>query len=106
SFGLRYSEETSDPARRPSAGAMPGRCGFCLRGETHRTTFCLQLPCPAFVSLSTKTLAGPNSTARSIRGISLAPKRTGLPAFRNPEFDLKYQCVIRASEGSRNPDFF
>ena len=38
SLGLRYSEDTSNPARRPSAGAMPGRCGFCLRGETHRPT--------------------------------------------------------------------
>src|SRR6516162_1514596 len=39
SLGLGYSTETSDPARRPSAGAMPGRCGFCLRGETHRPNY-------------------------------------------------------------------
>src|SRR5262249_7862113 len=39
SLGLRYSDETFNPARRPSAGAMPGRCGFCLRGETHRPTY-------------------------------------------------------------------
>src|SRR5262249_25180017 len=31
--GPRYSGETSNPARRPSAGAMPGRCGFCLAAK-------------------------------------------------------------------------
>ena len=41
SLGLGYSTEISDPARRPSAGAMPGRCGFCLRGETHRPSYVL-----------------------------------------------------------------
>src|SRR6516165_275286 len=28
---------SSPPARRPSAGAMPGRCGCCLATDTHRT---------------------------------------------------------------------
>src|SRR6516225_5666397 len=34
--GLRYNEGTSLPARRPSAGEMPGRCGCCLAADTHR----------------------------------------------------------------------
>ena len=37
--GLRYNEGTSLPARRPSAGEMPGRCGYCLAEDTHRPLF-------------------------------------------------------------------
>jgi hypothetical protein len=43
--GLRYTEQTSSPARRPIAGAMPGRCGFCLAAK--RTgPLCLGLKSP------------------------------------------------------------
>jgi hypothetical protein len=35
--GLQWNDIA--PARKASAGAMPGRCGFCLRAETHRRTF-------------------------------------------------------------------
>ena len=34
SCGLRYNGETSFPARRPSAGAVPGRWGACLAVRT------------------------------------------------------------------------
>src|SRR5262249_37482463 len=34
--GLRYHRKDVSSARRPSAGAMPGRCGFCLAADTHR----------------------------------------------------------------------
>src|SRR5262249_45183031 len=33
--------ETSPPARRPSAGAVPGRCGLCLAARTHRPLYLL-----------------------------------------------------------------
>src|SRR5207249_2055522 len=29
----------SIPARRPSAGARPGRCGLCLAADTHRPLY-------------------------------------------------------------------
>ena len=32
-------ERTSLPARRPSAGAVPGRCVACLAAVTHRPLF-------------------------------------------------------------------
>jgi hypothetical protein len=36
--GLRYQDEASLPARRPSAGALPGRCGLRGAAMTHRLT--------------------------------------------------------------------
>src|SRR5262249_19184081 len=38
-FGLRYNGETSFPARRPSARAVPGRWGACLAVSTSPATF-------------------------------------------------------------------
>src|SRR5262249_45459083 len=34
-----WVKTTSLPARRPSAGAMPGRCGTCLAAELHRLSY-------------------------------------------------------------------
>jgi hypothetical protein len=34
--GLRYNDGHSSPARGPSAGARPGRCGACWLAEPHR----------------------------------------------------------------------
>src|SRR5262245_43282683 len=42
-IGLRYHGETSFPARRPSAGAVPGRCGACLAVRTPPAAFCSRL---------------------------------------------------------------
>src|SRR5205814_6108804 len=41
--GLRYNGETSLPARRPSAGAVPGRWGACLAVRTPPAAFVLSL---------------------------------------------------------------
>jgi hypothetical protein len=50
------------PARKPSAGAMPGRCGFCSRGKTHRPTSIFLF---REKTLSRKTLVESSSTAQN-----------------------------------------
>src|SRR5438477_4234885 len=41
SLGLRYNEKTSFPARRPSAGSLPGRWGV-LAGKDPTCRFCFK----------------------------------------------------------------
>src|SRR5207302_10549780 len=41
--GLRYSAAAIDPARRPSAGAVPGRCGACSAVRTPPATTLLSI---------------------------------------------------------------
>jgi len=43
--GLRYNNKPSLPARRPSAGARPGRCVSFFAVGTHRP-LCLTPPLP------------------------------------------------------------